>query len=325
MWPFLAAALPVWLIVLATFVWLRRQDPSAKIGLATSLTLLRGVLLGAIAGCLPLPARGWVAWAPAVLYTTAAVADLFDGYLARRRDEVTTLGSRLDVAMDALGLLVAPLAGVVLGRLPPWYLLLGATYYLFHAGLWLRRRLNLPLHTDRLRPDPRARMFAGYQMGLVATALFPVLGPPGTTIAATLFMIPTLALFTREWLLVTGRLQPRTGAAALASARGLLGVLLPALRALVAAGVVTLVLTGRTTPILLLSAALLAAGVVTRLTAFATAAALTLILGDGAALPMATYLAALLLLLAGGGRAVLWNPEDRWLVMRAGAPRRAAA
>jgi CDP-diacylglycerol--glycerol-3-phosphate 3-phosphatidyltransferase len=323
MW--LAAALPVWLIVLATFLWLRRQDPTARVGLATALTLSRGLLLGALAGCLPSPARGWVAWAPGALYTTAAIADLFDGYLARRRDEVTALGSRLDVAMDALGLLLAPLAGVVLGRLPLWYLLLGATYYLFHAALWLRRRFGLPLHEDRLRPDPRARMYAGYQMGLVATALFPVLGPPGTTIAATLFMVPTLALFTREWLLVTGRWQPETGASTFRTARALLGVGLPVLRALAAAGILALVIAGRTTPLVLLGAALLAAGVVTRLTAFATAAVLTLSLGDGAVLPLATYLTTLLLLLAGGGRAVLWNPEDRWLVMRAGTPRRAAA
>jgi hypothetical protein len=27
------------------------------------------------------------------------------------------------------------------------------------------------------------------------------------------------------------------------------------------------------------------------------------------------YLVTLLLLLAGGGRAILWNPEDRWLFM----------
>jgi CDP-diacylglycerol--glycerol-3-phosphate 3-phosphatidyltransferase len=322
MWPFLETALPVWAVVAAIFLRLRAEDPGAKVGLATALTLARGLLLGALAGCLLLPPRGWVAWAPALLYTTAAVADLFDGYLARRRGEVTTLGSRLDVALDALGLVVAPVVAVALGRLPWWYLALGLTYYAFRGGLWLRRRRGLPLHEDRLRPDPRARMFAGYQMGLVATVLFPVLRPPGTFIAATLFMAPTLALFAREWLLVTGRIGPEAGVATFAAVRRLLGVALPVLRALVTAGLVALVLAGKITPAILLGAALLAAGVLTRLTAFATAAALTTILGgDGFAL--AVYLTTLLLLLAGGGRAVLWNPEDRWLVMRAGS-RRAA-
>jgi len=135
-------------------------------------------------------------------------------------------------------------------------------------------------------------------------------------------MLPTLALFAREWSLVTGRLRPDAGAATFAALRALLGVLLPALRGAAATGIVALVVEARLAPAMLLGAALLAAGVLTRLTAFASAAGLTLILGDGAALPMATYLGTLVLLLAGGGRAVLWNPEDRWLFMRAGSPRR---
>jgi CDP-diacylglycerol--glycerol-3-phosphate 3-phosphatidyltransferase len=324
MWPFLAAALPVWLLVLAIFLWLRTQDPGAKIGAATALTLSRGLLLGAMAGFLPYPQHGWIAWAPGLLYAAAAIADLFDGYLARRRDEITTLGARLDVSLDALGLVVAPLAAIILGRLPPWYLILGASYYVFRGGLRLRRRLGLPLHEHLLQPDPRARMYAGYQMGLVATALFPVLGAPGTTIAAGMFMVPTLGLFGREWLLVTGWWRPETGRATFLAARRLLDMLLPALRGLAAAGIGVLVEGGRLSPALLLAAALLAGGVLTRLTAYVAAAFLTLTLGRHEALPLVIYVATLLLLLAGGGRGVLWNPEDRWLFMRAGTPRRAA-
>jgi CDP-diacylglycerol--glycerol-3-phosphate 3-phosphatidyltransferase len=319
MGPFLAAAVPVWLLVLGIFSRLRRQEPEAKIGVATALTFVRGLLIGALAGCIPLPPRGLVAWAPAVLYTTAAIFDLFDGYLARRRGEESALGGHFDVALDALGLVVAPLAAVVLGRLPPWYLLLGATYYLFHAGLWLRRHRRLPLYEDRLRPSPHARMFAGYQMGLVATALFPVLGPPGTSITATLFMMPTLVLFGREWLLVTGRLAPDAGRAPLAVARAVLALGLPVLRVALAGVLVALVAHGQLPPVALAGAALLAAGVLTRLTAFASAIGLCAILPGGSGLALAAYLAAMMLLMAGGGRAGLWNPEDRWLLMRAGS------
>jgi CDP-diacylglycerol--glycerol-3-phosphate 3-phosphatidyltransferase len=315
---FLAAAVPVWLLVTGIFLWLRQQEPVARLGLATTVTLLRGVFIGALAGCIPLPPRGLVAWAPGILYTSAALCDLLDGYLARRRGEESALGGRLDVALDALGLLVAPIAAVVLGRLPPWYLLLGAAYYLFQAALWLRRRRGLPLHEERLRPIPQARVFAGYQMGLVATALFPVLGPPGTSIAATLFMVPTLVLFGREWLVVTGRLEPRAEQRALAGGRVLLALALPVVRALVAGALVALVAGRQLPPIALAAAALLAAGVLTRLTAFATAIALCSMLPGGAALPLGTYLATMLLLLAGGGRGMLWNPEDRWLFMKAG-------
>jgi CDP-diacylglycerol--glycerol-3-phosphate 3-phosphatidyltransferase len=317
---FLVGAVPVWLLVLGIFLWLRRQEPGAWIGVATAVTLLRGLLLGAIAGCVPLAPVGLVAWAPGVLYTAAAVADLVDGYLARRLGQESALGGRLDVALDALGLLVAPIAAVVLGRLPSWYLLLGTAYYLFQAGRWLRRRRGLPLHEERLRPTPHARMFAGYQMGLVATALFPVLGPPGTFITATLFMVPTLVLFGREWLLVTGRLRPEAGRPLVAAARSALAVGLPVVRGGVAAAVLGLVLRGELPAVVLVGAGLLAAGLLTRLAAFGTAIALCLVLPGGAALVLGTYLGAMLLLLAGGGRGVLWNPEDRWLVMKAGAP-----
>ena len=65
-----------------------------------------------------------------------------------------------------------------------------------------------PRYLERLEISRYTRMYAGYQMGLVATALFPVVGPPGTTLAATLFMVPNLSLFLRDWLLTTGRMQP---------------------------------------------------------------------------------------------------------------------
>lgn len=318
---FAAAAAPVWAAVLGTWLWLRRQEPAAAVGWATRLTMLRGLLLGALAGCVALPGDGWAAWLPAALYTTAAVCDLIDGYLARRLGEVTALGGRLDVALDALGLLVAPLVAVTLGRLPPWYLLLGAAYYLFQAGLWVRRRRGLPLHPERLRPTPHGRMFAGYQMGLVATVLFPVLAPPGTWIAATVFMLPTLAMFAREWLIVTGRLVPGPrGARRLQVASALLRALLPAVRAGVAGALMALVSQGTLSPVVLAPAALIAAGAITRLAAFAAAVALTLTLAAPTTglLPLATYLPTLLLLLAGGGRAALWNPEDRWLLVRPG-------
>jgi CDP-diacylglycerol--glycerol-3-phosphate 3-phosphatidyltransferase len=319
---FLIGALPVWLVVMATLRWLQARAP-APIGRATQLTLLRGWLIAALAGFIAVPPRGWMAWAPGALYTTAAICDLFDGYLARRWDEVTALGGRLDVAMDALGLVVAPLVAVVLGRLPPWYLLLGAAYYLFQAGQSLRRRRGLPLHLDRLRPTPHARMFAGYQMGLVATALFPVLGPPGTSITATLFMLPTLALFGREWLVLTGRVAPDSGAGLVVRGRALLALMLPLVRAAAAAAIASLVWRGELTIGLLIAAALLAAGVLTRLTAFAAGIALAAILPGRTGLPLLAFLLILPPLLAGGGRGMLWNPEDRWLFMRAGTPRRA--
>ena len=66
---------------------------------------------------------------------------------------------------------------------------------------------------ERLKADPRARFFAGVQMTVVAASLFPVLPQLVTWTAATLAMLPTLALFAGEWRLAT-RSAPDGGALA---------------------------------------------------------------------------------------------------------------
>jgi CDP-diacylglycerol--glycerol-3-phosphate 3-phosphatidyltransferase len=50
-------------------------------------------------------------------------------------------------------------------------------------------------------------MIAGFQMGLVAFALLPVFSRPVTTTAAVIFMIPLLAGFLRDWLVVCGYVE----------------------------------------------------------------------------------------------------------------------
>jgi CDP-diacylglycerol--glycerol-3-phosphate 3-phosphatidyltransferase len=326
---FLQGALPVWLVVVVmVLVVIRQEGHRGALGFATQLTLFRGVLLGGLAGSALLVREaadpGWVAWLPGSLYTAAALIDLVDGYVARLRGEETPLGARLDVALDALGLVVGPLAAIALGRLPAFYLVVGAVYYLFHGGLWLRRRLGWPVYLERLRPSRYTRMYAGYQMGLVATVLFPVVEQPGASIAAAAFMVPNLTLFSRDWLVTTGRLNNDAPAylAGLTRFEAIVQVVMPFVRIAAAAGIVALVWSGHLPRLLLAHALLIVLGVTPRLVAFAAAIFLTLVLrGDSPSLVLATYLATLVTLLAGGGRASLW-PEDRWLLRRAGEGRR---
>jgi CDP-diacylglycerol--glycerol-3-phosphate 3-phosphatidyltransferase len=207
---FLALSLSSWLLVART-LWRARSllGPGATaLGPATHLTLLRGLLVSLAVGFAPVPPVGAVRWFPALLYTSAAVCDRFDGIIARRLGQTTALGARLDEAMDALGLLAAPVVAVSWGRLPPWYLLVGAAYYLFHAAIWLRRRRELPVHLERVRPKRLTRIFAGLQMTLVSVALAPVSSPKFTKIAATILMMPTLIFFARDWLIAIGQIQP---------------------------------------------------------------------------------------------------------------------
>ena len=320
-----AGALAVWLVVVVIFSRLYRREGAPVLGAATAVTLGRGALLSALAGFVLLPSAGLagaLAWVPGLLYTAAALSDLLDGYLARRWGQESALGAALDVALDALGLLVGPVVAVALGKLPPWYLLVGATYYLFHGGLWLRGRLGLPVTLERLRPSRLTRMYAGYQMGLVATVLFPVVGPPGTWIAATAFMAPNLTLFARDWLVTTGRLDPAHAPRyqrLVAMGGAVLRNLLPVFRLATAGGLLALVLAGWASSWLGLAAVLLVAGVAPRWVAFAAGVLLCLPSVDVLAPPvLATYLGVLLVLLAGGGRYSLWGIEDKWLLRRAG-------
>jgi CDP-diacylglycerol--glycerol-3-phosphate 3-phosphatidyltransferase len=175
-------------------------------GAGNYLTLFRGALIATVMGFLLSPRpEGWVAWLPGVCYTLAAIIDLFDGYVARRTDQVTRLGEILDLNLDGLGVLAAALLAARYGQVPTWYLLVGGARYLFIAGLWLRRFLGKPVY--ELPESSSRRPFAGTQMGFLAVALLPVFSPPTTYLAGTLFAVPFLTGFARDWLLASGALE----------------------------------------------------------------------------------------------------------------------
>jgi CDP-diacylglycerol--glycerol-3-phosphate 3-phosphatidyltransferase len=103
------------------------------------ITMARGWLISVLAGSAlvaagkPDPAD-WIIWLPALLYLAIGCGDFCDGLVARLTRTESLLGKRLDMSMDALGLLVASAAAVFLKRLPPAFLLVGLSYYLFQLG-----------------------------------------------------------------------------------------------------------------------------------------------------------------------------------------------
>lgn len=181
------------------------------LGAATWITLLRGAAVVALAGFLPLavspvptlPAA--LVWAPGLIYLSISLADLLDGFVARRQHRQTELGQRLDIETDAAGLMVALLVAVSLDRLPALTLLVGLAYYLFIFGIWWRQQRHLPVVS--LQSRPYSRIIAGFQMGVVALALLPLFNPPFTFIVAALVMTPLLVGFARDWLVVSCRLR----------------------------------------------------------------------------------------------------------------------
>lgn len=196
--------------------WNYRPDHSnlmSTLGYGTWLTIIRGALIAVLAGYLFQPwsvtklSPGIYSWTPGFLYIAAAVLDFVDGRVARASRHETRLGAFLDVNLDALGLLIAPSLAVLSGQLPVSYLSVGCAYYIYRTGIWLRKTLSKPV----TEPGPwrGARIIAGVQMGFVGIALLPILSPPVTTLAAYVFMIPLLAGFLRDWIIVCGYLNSK--------------------------------------------------------------------------------------------------------------------
>lgn len=209
------AAAALFLIFQLVMLWLflpANHRPSAAavlptLGLGNGLTLTRGLLLGLLAGFLVIPEPGgWVAWLPMALYTTADLLDFCDGLAARLTNHVTALGEKLDMELDALGIGVVVLLVIVQGKAGWWFLVVALARYLFVIGLWWRRRQGRPIYP---LPESRyRRLIAGYNMGFLSVALWPIMTPGAVAIGAAVFVTPLLLIFWRDWLVASGRLQP---------------------------------------------------------------------------------------------------------------------
>lgn len=175
------------------------------LGVANGVTLARGWLYAWVAGCLlvaPPTGTAWV-WAPALAYGGGAALDWVDGRVAITVGRRSVLGERLDLAFDTMGFLVAPVAAVAWGALPAWYLSISGARYLFKFGCWLRERRGRPV--GDLPESTVRRPLAGLQMTVVAFALVPLTPVAVVWPVATTAMVPSLGVFARDYLAVTGR------------------------------------------------------------------------------------------------------------------------
>lgn len=177
------------------------------LGWGNALSIGRGLAMALVAGFLLSPwPEGALAWAPMLLYTAADVADFLDGYVARKTNHTTGLGAALDGEFDGLGVLVVSLLAVWYGQLPWWYLGFGLIRYLYVAGVRWRRRRGLPLY--ELPSSVHRRVIAGFHMGFMSAVLWPILPPAGAAIAGTIFGGASALGFWRDWLVVSGRVDP---------------------------------------------------------------------------------------------------------------------
>jgi len=93
------------------------------LGTANHLSLIRGLLASLVAGFLFLPwPTGILSWLPSLLYLVAYIIDYFDGYYARRNNQVTLLGTKLDIEFDGLNMFIVNLLAIWYGQLDLWFL-----------------------------------------------------------------------------------------------------------------------------------------------------------------------------------------------------------
>lgn len=314
-------------------------------GYGTALTLVCGLLLVLLAGFLFAPRpSGLLAWIPPLLYTAARLVDYIDGYIARITDHETELGGILDMEFDGLGVLIAVLLGIQYGALPLWYLPLALSRQLFIGGLWWRSRRGLPVY--EMTPSANRRIIAGYQTAFISVALWPIFLPPVSTLAAVIFALPLIASFLRDWLVVSGALDPATAMYQRTRTRvkELIEGWLPLVARLAGGGIAALLLV-RHIPLWQAHLAEQGVGPLGSATLIGLAVVALLpyvlgVLGRVAALPLMVlawmdiaaaglswqdnawlFIAAAIVTHAGSGRFALWQPEEAILHRRPGRSR----
>lgn len=295
-----------------------------RIGGANRLTLTRGLLIALVAGFLlsgPLgqyPDTAAWAWWPGGLYLLAALLDGLDGYWARRSETPTRLGQELDLHTDALGMLVACSVAVGTQRLPSYYMAAGLAFYVYRFGRWYRRRQGY-----RNRPaGPRnfARLVAGAQMGFVGIAMLPLFAYNVIQALAPLLLLPLLAGFVWDWMIVRGGVSE----AADRRCQRVLRILVAKVPALLRVGLLFVggvfiremtVAPPLSTALLIGLGLMVISGLAGRTAALLLSLALAYqaTAAGPAPLLMTTLAGAVVLTMTGTGDASLWRPEDVYI------------
>ena len=89
---------------------------------ANILTMSRIAAIPVIVACMLLRAPGWH-WVALALFILACMTDWFDGYVARRLDQVSPLGRFLDPIADKLVVAAVLLILVSIGHIDGWTIL----------------------------------------------------------------------------------------------------------------------------------------------------------------------------------------------------------
>ena len=147
-------------------------QPRRGLGPANRVTLLRGVLVAALAGALAgFPVLGPQAEWLAAFALVALTLDGIDGWAARRWDCASDFGARFDMELDAFLILVLCGLLLMLGKAGAWVLAIGAMRYVFVAAMTVWRWLDAPLP-----PSGRRKLVCVWQVASLLICLLPQVG-----------------------------------------------------------------------------------------------------------------------------------------------------
>jgi phosphatidylglycerophosphate synthase len=161
--------------------------PHTRFGAANVITLIRLIITSLSAGLVVevllthrslTPALMWFFFAVATL---GLVLDAVDGRLARRQGLESPFGSRFDMEVDALQILLLAIIAFAMGKAGAWVLMSGALRYIYVAAGAVWPRLNGPL-----KPSWRRKTIAAIQSTAVTVLLAPIIAPPASTAIAAI-------------------------------------------------------------------------------------------------------------------------------------------
>ncbi len=296
--------------------------PYPTLGIANIMSTTRGLLNAWLAGFILAPVPSALIWLPAILWTTSALLDIFDGVAARATRRQSLLGEALDMEFDAVAILIICTYTVVHQIMPVWYIALGLARYLFVAGLSWRTNRGLP--TADLTDSEQRRVEAGMQMAFMTVVLWPIVGKPLTMVAAYSFGVPFGLLFLRDWLVVSTWLDP-TNPSYLKLRRAVHALIYSVLPLCLRIFLAFLLITGRLplrgngvlVAITVVASFMLLLGVISR---FGAIFLLIPLVFGGIVLPWNAILLVLVsaVIKFGGGPFCLWLPEERIFRKRLG-------
>ena len=197
------AVLPYLAIAAVIFARIDRFHPHDRFGAANAVTLTRAVINCLLIGFLvehETLFSHWGDWAD-WLFLAAALFSLAldgaDGKLARRQGLSSRFGARFDMEIDALLLMLLAVAAIALGKVGPWVILIGATYYLFMAA-----RALLPWLRSDLPESMRRKVICVLQGAVLIALVTPLVDGIAASVLAVIALLALAWSFTVDiaWL-----------------------------------------------------------------------------------------------------------------------------